>query len=96
MGNVKIVDFRGDSYFKQIMEELQEFVGEDLVTDLVLTYRRDYTKKEIEEGKADDGVGMTCRYWFGETSSIFCLGLWANMRHIIERYINGEDLIDGG
>ena len=90
----KVININKKDYFVRVMEEALEFERQGLVTDFVLTYRRDYTEEEKREGK-DTEAGMTCRYWFGETSSIFCLGLWSNMRHIIEHYIEEEDLIAG-
>ena len=90
----KILDFKDKSYFQEVVDEMMEFERQGLVTDLVLIYRRDYTKEEVSQSKAVD-AGMICRYWFGDTSSIFCLGLNTNMSHIIAAYVNGEDLIDG-
>lgn len=90
----KVINLKGKSFFQEVVEEMMEFDRQGLVTDLVLTYRRNYSDEEKKAGE-DTDTGQVCRYWFGETSSIFCLGLNQNMNYIIQAFINGEDLIDG-
>ena len=90
----KVLDFNKKSHFKAVIDEMIEYEREGLITDLVLTYRRGYTDTEKAEEK-DTDAGMMCRYWFGESSSTFCLGLNHNMSFIIGAYMNNMDLLDG-
>jgi hypothetical protein len=86
----EIINFN-EKESQRIIKELQDLLKRNIVENLVLTYSRKPTPEEIEERGND--CDIIYRYWFGESSSIYCLGLVENMAHIIKRYANGEDLL---
>jgi len=92
---IKIADHEGKSKLRHIIDELIAFDEQDLLTDLVLTYRRAYTLEEQQMECNKGYSGSVCRYWFGDTSGMYCLGLNQNMSYIISAWVNGVDLIDG-
>ena len=72
-----------------LVKELESLVEKNRVSDAVVVYRvkRDKNKN-----------AKICRYWFGEGSSIMCVGLCDYMGSVIKDYIrdyegqSGEEL----
>lgn len=83
----KIISFKDNTGLRQVVTELLEMDDRGLVSDLVVVYKRRFLDSEKEDyGGADSAI---CRYWFGESSAVGCLGLIAYMQGIINDFIRG-------
>jgi hypothetical protein len=82
MENTKVIDLHGKTVFRQVIDELCRNDDKGIVTDCVILART----------KTKDGVeGNLVRYWFGEESTVACLGMTCHMQFILSNYIEGID-----
>jgi len=58
-----------------------------LLVDAVLIYRTKPDPSDLTQPQAEDSDFILRQYWFGDTSTIACLGLIAYMEHKIAAYI---------
>ena len=86
----KVIPFKEAPEIVAVVKNLEQDI--DNVSEAVLIYRVKPTN--------DDETGRIHRYWFGEGSTIMCLGLARHMVDVIadwireENYILDEDEID--
>ena len=81
----KVIPFKKAPEIASVAQELAQAIIEDQVTECIVIYRVKPTK--------DNGKGRICRYWFGENSTIMCLGLAHHMCDVIAEWIYQENLI---
>ena len=87
MGDV--LTFSKKQPFHEFLDELKEIYDEDLATNFICIYSRNYRKGEGEEGF----VGRNKQYWFGRSCTEW-LGLVRLMEAQIIDYIKEQNAED--
>ena len=79
----KIINFPNQSAFFEFLDDLKDAYKEGLLNNFICIYDREYKKGEEMEGF----VGKIDKYWFGEKSCLYLLGLTDIMKDEIMSYI---------
>lgn len=83
--SAKIIHLKEAPQVVDVVKQLEQAVINDEVTEAVLIYRVKPT--------TDYELGRIMRYWFGENSTIMCLGLARHMCDVIANHIKEENEI---
>jgi hypothetical protein len=81
----KVIPLKEAPEIVGVVKELEQGVVDDSVTEAILIYRTKPTN--------DNEKGHIHRYWFGENSTITCLGLARHMCDIIAEWIYHENYL---
>jgi len=79
----KVVPIKEPPIIIDVVEELRDFVEKDMVTEAVVIYRT--------KGNDETECGRIRRYWFGDNSTIMCIGLCHHMATVIEDYTREQN-----
>lgn len=78
----KVIPFP-QSPFEEFLDEQKQLYHEDRLTDFICI-----SKNRYKEGEKVDGFNAQIkRFWFGETSTLTCLGLVEVMKDVILEYM---------
>jgi len=79
----KVIKFPEQEPFFEFLEELKQAYKEERLNNFICIYDCDY-----EKGKEIEGfTGENKKFWFGEKSCIYLLGMLRVMGATIEEYI---------
>ena len=81
----KVIPLKEAPMIVDVVKELEQAVIDDHVTEAVLIYRVKPTN--------DNEKGRIHRYWFGDDSTIMCLGLARHMCDVIAEWVYQENYI---
>jgi len=87
MNKSKIINFPNQSVFGEFLDTLRDAHKEGRLNNFICIYDCEYREGERREGFR----GIIGKYWFGEKSCIYLLGLVEIMRDIIITFIKESD-----
>lgn len=82
MSKHKIVPFP-QTPFEEFLDKQKQLYREDSLTDFICISRRRYRKGEEVDGQSAELM----HYWFGEDSTVMCVGLLEIMKQMIISYM---------